>query len=192
MDEQFEADIPDDILIQVGQQCQEVMEKAEPECTTSMEMDIPDDILIQASQQCEKIIKSTISTEMDMPNGDTSSDEFLIQASQQWEAEQQRFSIPVTSEAVESAIISGVPEKTKASNLWALNVWKACAKSRKINPVMEEKEKLHPLDENFVTMSIDSISFWLPKFILEVRKENSECYPPSSLHGICCGLQRSI
>ena len=104
-----ETNIPDDILIQASQQCEEVMEKAEPECTTT-EIDIPDDIVIQASQQCEEIIKST---EMVIPDDDISPDELLIQASQQWEAEQQRFSIPVTSEAVESAIVSGVPQRQR-------------------------------------------------------------------------------
>ena len=73
-------------MIQVSQQCEEVMEKAELESNTSMETD---DILIQASQQCEEIFKSTISMEMDIPDDDTtSSDELLIKVSQRWEADQ--------------------------------------------------------------------------------------------------------
>lgn len=41
-------------------------------------------------------------------------------------------------------------------------------------------------------MSIESLQFWLPKFVLEVRRKDSEHYPPDSLYGICAGLQRSL
>ena len=34
--------------------------------------------------------------------------------------------------------------------------------------------------------------FWLERFVLEVRKENGNLYPPNSLYSLCCGLQRTI
>ena len=49
------------------------------------------------------------------------------------------------------------------------------------------EEKDYSLDENFVNMATENMSFWLFKFIVEVQKENSEFY---SLQSICSGLQR--
>ena len=34
--------------------------------------------------------------------------------------------------------------------------------------------------------------FWLPKFVVEARKENGEFYSTNSIYGLCCGLQRSM
>ena len=34
--------------------------------------------------------------------------------------------------------------------------------------------------------------FWLSRFVLEVRKKDSEPYPPNSLYQIVCGLQRFL
>ena len=36
------------------------------------------------------------------------------------------------------------------------------------------------------------MSFWLSKFILEVRRVDGEPYPPDSLYSICSGLNRSL
>ena len=35
-------------------------------------------------------------------------------------------------------------------------------------------------------------TLWLPKFVLEVLKANSEPYSPNSLYQICCGLHRIL
>lgn len=103
MDEQLETDI----LIQASQQCEEIMKKAES--TTSMKQTYLDDFWIEVSQECERIMNEK--AECSETDNTTIPDELLIQASQQWQAEQRRFSIPVTSEAVESAIVSGVPQR---------------------------------------------------------------------------------
>ena len=42
--------------------------------------------------------------------------------------------------------------------------------------------------DDFGTNSVDSLKFWLPKFVAEVRKIDGTC---NSLYQICCGLQRS-
>ena len=34
------------------------------------------------------------------------------------------------------------------------------------------------------------LNYWLSKFVLEVRKENGEPYPPNTLYSICAGLLR--
>ena len=36
------------------------------------------------------------------------------------------------------------------------------------------------------------MNFWLPRFVLEIRKKNGEPYPPNSLYQIVCGLQRQL
>lgn len=46
--------------------------------------------------------------------------------------------------------------------------------------------------ENFADMTIDDIRFWLPKFVVEARKVNGQEYPPDSVYGLCCGLERDL
>ena len=36
------------------------------------------------------------------------------------------------------------------------------------------------------------MTFWLPRFIAEVRKTDGKPYPPNSLYQICCGLHRCL
>ncbi len=58
--------------------------------------------------------------------------------------------------------------------------------------MVNEGEKLYPLLKEFDELSSKSMSFWLERFVLEVRKESGEFYPPNSLYSLCCGLQRTI
>ena len=37
-------------------------------------------------------------------------------------------------------------------------------------------------------MSIESMSFWLPEFVIEVQQANEDSYLPDSVYGLCCGL----
>ena len=41
-------------------------------------------------------------------------------------------------------------------------------------------------------MSEDQIRYWVPRFILEVRKKNGDEYPPNTLYKMVCGLQREV
>ena len=91
-------------------------------------------------------------------------------------------------ETIEKVQHSGMPVKTSQNTIWRLNVWGAWARERS---TFSDEEK-HPLLEEFDSMMIDTIIFWLPRFTLEVQKENEDFYPPNSLHGLCCGLQRSL
>jgi hypothetical protein len=54
----------------------------------------------------------------------------------------------------------------------------------------EAAEKSNPLSEEFSEMGVESMAFWLPRFMLDVRKEKGENYPTSSVYSLCCGLQR--
>ncbi|CAB3983360.1 Hypothetical predicted protein [Paramuricea clavata] len=41
-------------------------------------------------------------------------------------------------------------------------------------------------------MPAETLNFWLAKFVMEVCKEDGECYPPQTLYSICCGIQRHL
>ena len=41
-------------------------------------------------------------------------------------------------------------------------------------------------------MNKESIAFWIPRFVVEARKENGDHYPPQSLYALCCGLLRNL
>jgi len=43
-----------------------------------------------------------------------------------------------------------------------------------------------------VKMETNAVSFWLQRFILEVRKANKQSYCSDSLYQIYCGLQRAL
>ena len=175
--------IPDDVLIEASQQyesdCLPVIEKGHDEQLT-------DEILIEASQQYEK------SCEQLDDEGEI--DSLLLMASQQFEAKTSRFGSPINNinEALEKVRESGVPQKTKESTAWGLNVWKAWAKQRNSIAFVDEIERSHVLEENFEDMTIDAMSVWLPKFIIEARKQNGESYAPETVYSLCCALQRSL
>ena len=40
--------------------------------------------------------------------------------------------------------------------------------------------------------SIEGLSLWVCKFILEIRRKDGQCYPPNTLYGIVCGLMRKL
>ena len=128
-------------------------------------------------------------------------EDILLQASQMFESSQaesssttttstsNRFGSPVKELEIEKMKQSGIPDKTKQSTAWALKVWNSWANSRTKN---EESENENVLVLDFFDMEEASMAIWLPRFVLEVRKENKENYPPGSIYSICCGLQREL
>ena len=137
---------------------------------------------------------------------DSEIDQLLLAASQDYEAAavsareteeddsstNHRFGAPVTSTTVEEARKSGVPPKTRRQTSWACGVWSAWAKVRRTLPVVDPLEGNHELSEDIASMSIKALQFWLPKFVLEVRRQDKHHYPPDSLYSICSSLQRSF
>ena len=41
-------------------------------------------------------------------------------------------------------------------------------------------------------MSVQSLNFWLSKFVCEVAKQNGERYPPKSIYLLICGINRYL
>ena len=101
-----------------------------------------------------------------------------------------RFANPVSSSDVEAVKTSRIPKKTQANTLWATKLWQewACFRVKNILP----DETGHILDSNVEKMELADVSFWLQRFVLEVRKSNGESYSPDSLYQLCCGIQRAL
>ncbi len=38
----------------------------------------------------------------------------------------------------------------------------------------------------------DELDHWLTRFVLEVRRQDGKPYPPSTLYGIVCGVERYV
>ena len=142
--------------------------------------DVSDSLLLLASQQYEDDAGFT-EEEGQLENEAVQSLETSTSA---------RFGAPVTDESIELLITSNVPEKTRNATRWATNVWREWAVLCK-SKVMQD-ERVHELNEDFVSMSGPDQSFWLCRFVCEVAKKDSSQYPPNTLYQICCGLMRAV
>ena len=63
---------------------------------------------------------------------------------------------------------------------------------RKSLPLVEDEEEQHVLEEDFTTMTVPAMNFWLSKFVLEVRRKDEKPYAPDTIYQICCGLLRLL
>ena len=115
-----------------------------------------DSLLIRASQQYEKEVHDEVD-EASVPG-----DVLMVEGSKAVQAT--RFGMPVTNKVLENVRKSGVPKKTQQSTRWAVNVWREWCKARKSTPFVEDLEREHPLHENFIDLSVESMCFWLPKW----------------------------
>ena len=41
-------------------------------------------------------------------------------------------------------------------------------------------------------MALLSLNYWLSNFVMEVAKKGGESYPPKTVYGIACGVQRYL
>ena len=125
---------------------------------------------------------------------DAEIDDLFLAASQQFQSEctahtveklstPRRFGVPVSSVAVEQSRKSGIPSKTRSQTMWCCRVWGAWVKDRKLLPEADMEEVHHDLSEDVSKMSIESLQFWLPKFVLEVRRTDPAAL--SSRHIVC-------
>jgi hypothetical protein len=65
------------------------------------------------------------------------------------------------------------------------------ASDEQVNSV-DGSSKIRDLDINVCNMSAKTLNFRLTKFVMEVCKEDGECFPPQTLYSICCGIQRHV
>nr|CAB3262244.1 uncharacterized protein LOC100178985 [Phallusia mammillata] len=94
--------------------------------------------------------------------------------------------------AVNGSGLSGlIPERTMRQNNWAIKVWRDWALTRNRNP--ETKlERYQEVPVDIRVADIDAMSYWLPKFIKEVRRKDKKPYPADTLMQIASGLQRYL
>ena len=115
-------------------------------------------------------------------------DATMLQASQ---AAEEQLSKPCTSSSrwgspkstfrLQQIREGGVPKSTKKQTDWFLSVWAQWASYCAMN-LIEDDEQLYELDETLVSMTEESLLFWLPKFIAKVRKGDGGLYPPNSVY----------
>jgi hypothetical protein len=95
---------------------------------------------------------------------------------------------PSTKDKEVNVITKGyVPDNTKRSNSWSVNVFKEWKAARSYS---DDEEKCP--DNLFVFAIPEELNHWLPRFINEVRKEDGLPYPPRSIQLLLAGLQRHM
>lgn len=98
-----------------------------------------------------------------------------------------RFAKPVTDQEVHKAQQKAIPENTKKSTNWAVNVWKAWSAHRRSVNSTRCPSHLFIMAKNKW-----ELNYWMTRFVMEVRRQDGKEYPPNTLHQICCGILRYI
>ncbi len=97
-----------------------------------------------------------------------------------------RFATPISDED-EAILRSGtVSQKTQSTTDWGICVWKEWAAER--NP--QSADGRCPLSSSLLLMSVDNFSYWLAKFVVEVRKKDGTHYPSKTLYALVCCFKR--
>ena len=98
-----------------------------------------------------------------------------------------RFKKIVADDELEEAAKGVVPKNTKRRDIWAIKNFEDWAKNRR------EREPSDPVPEDLLKCTDpEVINTWLSRFVLETRQKNGQPYPPRSLHGLLCGIQRAF
>lgn len=115
--------------------------------------------------------------------------------SNQLQKQEQKRDIAVVSDAdLNRRIEARIPEGTKCSTSWCVQTWKDWAEERSASSTSSTSDKYNVVDLNILQLNKEELNYWLAKFVLEVRKKKTpgECYPPSTIYQICCGIQRYL
>ena len=106
-------------------------------------------------------------------------------------------SVDEERDSVEAAFLSC----TKYCTIWAYKIFEDWQLSRKNKVAIEETTALRfdnlssgqDLDSvKLEELSVESLNFWLSKFVQEVAKKNGERYPPRSIYSIVSGISRYL
>ena len=98
----------------------------------------------------------------------------------------ERFAAPKTEEEVKTARENAIPKNTRSSTTWAVNVWKEWT----VN--LHQQLPSFQCPPHIMLCSPPQLSYWLSRFVLEVRRQNGEHHPPQTLYSMCCGLLRYV
>ena len=110
-----------------------------------------------------------------------------------------QFRRPKSAEVEKNTMEECIPKSTRCSTKWAFKLFSEWQIDR-INkdPSKEQRSfeidigKVQSLDTNIANMNLETLNFWLTKFIQEVVKVNGDRYPGRSLYMIVAGLQRHL
>ena len=95
-----------------------------------------------------------------------------------------RFGKPVEREDLSEAAKGVVPDNTKRRNSWAAKNLMEWAKSR------SEDVPSDPVPDILACQDPAVVNKWLCRYVLETRQANGQPYPPKSIYGLLCGIQR--
>ena len=91
-----------------------------------------------------------------------------------------------TDADIEAAQASATPLNTAKSTNWAVKIWREWTTHRRKHCYAVN------CPPHILLSTRHQLNRWLSKFVLEVRRQDGEPYPPQTLYQICCGLQRYV
>ena len=122
----------------------------------------------------------------DKPTRYTDSDAKDKQPATSKEARSSRYGSPMSEPQLEQLRMNEIPEKTNAQTEWGVRVWKDWASERNAR----NGEVFIPL--GFVEAARkQQLCAYMCYFVTEIRRKDSEEYPPQTLYQLCCSLQRA-
>ena len=94
-----------------------------------------------------------------------------------------RFAPPKTDFEIVRARQTGIPAKTVQDTKYGISVFEEWSKHR-LTTGADIKE--------LTDMTKPELQYWMIRFVPEVRKQNGDVYPPSTLHHLCSGIMRHL
>ena len=82
---------------------------------------------------------------------------------------------------------SSVPTTTQNDTLYCLKTWKEWAVQRNECDNISQIAPEVPL-----LTDLESLAYWLERFVLEERMKDRSVYHPNTLHHLICGIQREV
>ena len=99
----------------------------------------------------------------------------------------------VTDKEIQARNEGRIPQNTKRATSWSTRVWDDWATERNSLPINDSDTfVVAPNSGILKTLCNFELSFWLSKFVYEIRKKDKSEYPPNSLYLLCTGLQRYL
>ena len=95
-----------------------------------------------------------------------------------------RFATPKTREEIAKSRMESVPKRTRQDTEYCVRLWHTWSKYR----CATTEESVPPLLE----MDAQALQFWMINFILEVRSQKCDEYPPNTLYHLVCGIMRFL
>ena len=86
-----------------------------------------------------------------------------------------------------------IPQNAKRATSWSTRVWDDWVTERNSLPINDSDTFVVAPNSGILnTLCNFELSFWLSKFVYEVRKKDKSEYPPNSLYLLCTGLKHPI